>query len=86
MIGLIGVELTNQLLLFLKQELILLDPMFEIPGSNITSVEINEEVVRGSTAPKYVRTSEEEDSSNDSSSPSSQDHYDTESATRAVNN
>ena len=56
--------------------------MFEIPGSNITSVEINEEVVSGNCAPKYVRTTEE-DSSNDSSS---HDHYDNENATRAVNN
>lgn len=69
------------------QEIILLDPMFEIPGSNITSVEINEEVVTGSSGPKYVRTSEDNDeTSSDSSATTSQDHYDTESATRAVNN
>lgn len=60
------------------QEIILLDPMFEIPGSDITSVEIDESVVAGQCSPKYVRTSED----------SSQDTYESSSepATRAVNN
>jgi len=66
-------------------EIILLDPMFEIPGSNIRSVAISEDVVTGEHPPRYVRTSEDDDSS---ASPSaSHDQYDSgESATRAVNN
>ncbi|BFZ01729.1 hypothetical protein BsWGS_04768 [Bradybaena similaris] len=36
-------------------ESILLDSMFEVPGSNITSVIINEKVVKGDEAPAYVK-------------------------------
>lgn len=59
--------------------------MFEIPGSNIRSVAISEDVVTGEHPPRYVRTSEDDDSS--ASPPASHDQYDSgESATRAVNN
>jgi ATP-dependent Clp protease ATP-binding subunit ClpX len=37
-------------------ESILLEPMFEIPGSDITSVNIGEEVVKGKATPLYVRS------------------------------
>ena len=56
--------------------------MFEIPGSNICSVEIDEEVVMGHQSPKYVRSS-------GSSCDPSHDTYDNgaeSNATRAVNN
>lgn len=36
-------------------EKILLDPMFEIPGSDITGVHISKDVVQGSAHPTYVR-------------------------------
>jgi ATP-dependent Clp protease ATP-binding subunit ClpX len=77
---LLDVSISLTVYLILSQEIILLDPMFEIPGSNITSVEITEDVVSGNSDPKYVRTTEEKEDS------SSDDHYDTENATRAVNN
>lgn len=37
------------------QEKLLLDPMFEVPHSDIVAVEVNEDVVLGKTAPQYVR-------------------------------
>lgn len=37
------------------QEKLLLDPMFEVPHSDIVAVEINEDVVMGKTSPQYVR-------------------------------
>ena len=40
-------------ILFLFQEQLLLEPMFEVPGSSITSVHINEDVVAGKCPPKY---------------------------------
>lgn len=39
-------------------EKILLDPMFEIPGSDITGVHISKDVVEGSAHPTYVRQGE----------------------------
>ncbi|KAI1301945.1 ATP-dependent Clp protease ATP-binding subunit clpX-like, mitochondrial [Halotydeus destructor] len=59
-------------------ETILLDPMFEIPGSDICSVEITEDVVMGKTPANYVRSAEKEEQV--------QDDYDSGSnANRAVN-
>lgn len=57
--------------------------MFDIPGSNISSVEITEAVVAGSESPKYVRTSKGGDSASDSENNSDDG---SESVTRAVNN
>ncbi|KAL8604463.1 hypothetical protein ACOMHN_042292 [Nucella lapillus] len=37
-------------------ETLLLDPMFDVPGSDITSVVVSEEVVKGKIAPFYVRS------------------------------
>jgi ATP-dependent Clp protease ATP-binding subunit ClpX len=37
------------------QETLLLDPMFEIPGSDVMSVHITEDVVSGASAPVYIR-------------------------------
>lgn len=37
------------------QETILLDPMFEIPGSDISTVQISEEVVMGKQEAVYAR-------------------------------
>lgn len=56
--------------------------MFEIPGSNICSVEIDEDVVMGQQNPKYVRSS-------GAPCDPSQDSYDNgaeTNASRAVNN
>lgn len=39
----------------LLQEKLLLDPMFEVPHSDIVAVEVNEDVVLGKTSPQYVR-------------------------------
>lgn len=64
-------------------ETLLLEPMFEIPGSNITSVLITEDVVDGKNQPIYTRAS------STSSNSSSQEEYENrsnENASRAVNN
>ncbi|KAL2077040.1 hypothetical protein ACEWY4_026544 [Coilia grayii] len=36
-------------------EKLLLEPMFEVPQSDIMAVELNEEVVQGKTVPRYIR-------------------------------
>ena len=41
--------------MFFSQEKILLDPMFEIPGSDIVDVIITDDVVRGKEEAHYVR-------------------------------
>jgi ATP-dependent Clp protease ATP-binding subunit ClpX len=41
--------------IYFFQETLLLDPMFEIPGSDVMSVHITEEVVSGGSAPVYIR-------------------------------
>lgn len=64
--------------MIIAQEIILLDPMFEIPGSDIRSVEIDESVVMGLRAAKYVRTGDENPSESYESS--------SEPVSRAVNN
>lgn len=38
------------------QESLLLEPMFEVPGSTITGVRINEDYVHGNGGPVYIRT------------------------------
>lgn len=52
---------------------ILLEPMFEIPGSDVTAVHINEDVVLGRHAPIYTRslTMDKEPNSNSSDTGSS---------------
>ncbi|XP_063045638.1 caseinolytic mitochondrial matrix peptidase chaperone subunit Xa isoform X2 [Engraulis encrasicolus] len=37
-------------------EKLLLDPMFEVPQSDIMAVELNQEAVQGKTQPRYIRT------------------------------
>jgi len=60
-------------------ETILLDPMFDIPGSEISSVQIDGEVVAGKEPPKYSRVP--------SAPETSQDEYEgSANASRAVNN
>lgn len=39
----------------LSQERLLLDPMFDVPASDIIGVCIDEDVVRGKKAPHYIR-------------------------------
>ena len=34
----------------------LLEPMFEVPGSDITTVIVTEEAVKGKAAPFYIRS------------------------------
>lgn len=38
------------------QESLLLEPMFEVPGSDITQVVIDGEVVKGTKKPVYVQS------------------------------
>ncbi len=38
---------------YLLQEELLLEPMFEVPGSAVTAVHITEDVVKGIKAPHY---------------------------------
>lgn len=57
--------------------------MFDIPGSNISSVEITEAVVAGSESANYVRTSRVKNADDDSENNCEEG---TESTTRAVNN
>lgn len=48
----------NVLIIFVNiQESLLLEPMFEIPGSNITGVHITDDYVEGRSGPVYVRNS-----------------------------
>ncbi|RWS30253.1 ATP-dependent Clp protease ATP-binding subunit clpX-like: mitochondrial, partial [Leptotrombidium deliense] len=63
-------------------ENILLDPMFEIPESNICSVQVTEDVVLGKCSPIYLRST----TSKERKVSSNQDDYQRNSATRAVNN
>lgn len=37
------------------QETLLLDPMFEVPGSDVKSVHIDDDCVKGTASPKYIR-------------------------------
>ncbi|KAG8225412.1 hypothetical protein J437_LFUL004612 [Ladona fulva] len=46
-------------------ESLLLEPMFEIPGSDVVSVHINEDTVTGETLPVYIRGQRIEQSSDD---------------------
>ncbi|XP_039627289.1 caseinolytic mitochondrial matrix peptidase chaperone subunit Xa [Polypterus senegalus] len=41
---------------FALQEKLLLEPMFEVPHSDIIAVELNKEVVEGKSLPQYMRT------------------------------
>lgn len=43
--------------MYLLQESLLLEPMFEIPGSNISGVHITLEYVEGHSQPVYIRNS-----------------------------
>lgn len=57
--------------------------MFEIPGSNISSVQISEDVVNGKSQPLYTR------SSSANANAGTQEEYDktgSKNASRAVNN
>lgn len=40
---------------FSKQEKLLLEPMFEVPHSDIMAVELDKDVVLGKSQPRYVR-------------------------------
>lgn len=59
--------MTNPFIFPNLQETILLDPMFEIPGSNIVEVKITESVVSGKDQPEFVRKSTTTFNSADSS-------------------
>ena len=43
----------SYLISYPQQEKLLLDPMFEVPGSDVTAVYIDDEVVRGRKPPRY---------------------------------
>lgn len=40
---------------FPKQEKLLLEPMFEVPHSDIMAVELDKDVVLGKSQPRYIR-------------------------------
>lgn len=40
----------------------MLEPMFEVPGSNVKTVHIDEDTVRGKQAPRYEYHTEDSDS------------------------
>lgn len=44
----------------------MLDTMFEIPGSDVKSVHIDDDCVRGTASPKYVRKSQPLDETEES--------------------
>ena len=43
---------------FIIQENLLLEPMFEVPGSDISTVIITAEAVSGKESPLYIRSTE----------------------------
>lgn len=43
--------------MFFYQEKLLLDAMFEVPGSDVKTVLITEDCVKGSTPPEYIKHS-----------------------------
>lgn len=48
--------------------------MFEVPGSDVKSVHINDDCVRGTASPKYVRKSRPlDDTTEESSGPAAND-------------
>ena len=42
------------ILVFCLQETILLDPMFDVPGTDIVDVIITDEVIKGKEKPQYI--------------------------------
>lgn len=71
-----------------SQENALLEPMFEIPGSNIKQVNITEDVIMGTKSAEYVEKSNDE-SGNQSKHTyqNSDDHQESsDNKERAVNN
>lgn len=47
--------LTSYIVVVFTQETLLLDAMFEVPGSDVKTVHINEDCVRGNSQPEYIR-------------------------------
>jgi len=45
----------SSFVLFFSQEQLLLDPMFNVPGSDIIGVCVDEDVVRSAKKPHYIR-------------------------------
>lgn len=61
------------------QENLLLDTMFEVPGSDVKSVHIDDDCVKGTASPKYVRNTRPlDDATEDSSSSSTANNNDEE--------
>lgn len=54
--------------MFIRQEQLLLDPMFIVPGSDIRSVHITADYVRGNSKPIYSRSSDDDTSATTDSS------------------
>lgn len=52
-------------------ETLLLEPMFEVPGSDVKTVHITEDCVRGQTEPVYVRRNQPNSASNGPDAPNS---------------
>lgn len=54
-----------------SQETLLLEPMFEVPGSDVKTVHITEDCARGQTEPVYVRRNQSNSASNGPDAPNS---------------
>lgn len=66
--------------IIVKQEQLLLDPMFLVPGSDITGVHITADYVKGDTQPVYVRKENGDDGTADENDSEGKNYEDSESA------
>jgi hypothetical protein len=69
-----------KIFIFIFQERLLLEPMFEVPGSNVKAVHIDEDTVRGKQTPRYEYHAEESDSGSSSKEETAEDSSQTEGA------
>jgi len=66
-------------------ETILLEPMFEVPGSDIVDVVVNDEVVRGQLPPEYIRRPKDVPASADEGGDSGYEDQEVSESQTAVN-
>ena len=71
-------SLSLSLSLSLFQERLLLEPMFEVPGSNVKTVHIDEDTVLGKQPPRYEYHTDSDSSSSSSSKETAKDSDQTE--------
>lgn len=72
MVGLLNISTHYQSLTnVFPQETLLLEPMFEVPGSDVKTVHITEDCVRGQTEPVYIRRNQSNSASSGPDAPNS---------------